>query len=463
MQKSPTVVRPAACLALLLAAIATAAAARSQNAFAQNRSPQKPPQAIALDGTPFDGRLIAADDDWNLTFAGDGPERKISAADLLRWGRAAGLKRGPVVVLADGGLLRADTIDYDGTAAKIESALLGRVTIPRELLAGLVFELPVDTADAESLLDWTANANNLATNTKPPPHAENAENAKNTGRIRLLNGDQLTGRILSIDDENVRMETEMGSIGTDLRRVEAIRFAPPLKNNPPENALPSAARSDQIDDIDDIDDQIDDIDDQIDDIKAWLGLADGSLLLARRITLDAQKLTISLSANPTDKAADWQASPQELVFLQPIGPKATYLSDLAAAEYRHVPYLQLPWPYGIDRNATGGRLRCGGRLFLKGLGTHSSARLTYLLDKPFSRFEAFTAIDDSTAGRGSVRFRVYVDGRKKYSGPIVRGRDAPIPISLDIRGGKRLDLIVDFGDRADQQDHANWLEARLLK
>jgi len=93
---------------------------------------------------------------------------------------------------------------------------------------------------------------------------------------------------------------------------------------------------------------------------------------------------------------------------------------------------------------------------------HSSARLTYLLDKPYSKFQASTAIDDSTAGRGSVRFRVYVDGQKKYTGQIVRGQDAPTPISIDIPAARRLDLIIDFGDRADQQDHANWLEARLL-
>ena len=446
MQKSPTVVRRWARLALLITAIAAGPA--SQNAFAQNDSPQKPPQAITLVGPPFNGpplagALIGADDKWNLMFTAGSRQRKISAADLLRWGRPAVLKRGPVVVLADGGLLRADAIDYEGTGVSIESALFGRVTLAGELVAGVVFELPVDAADADRLLDWTANASSLAK--KLATNARRPKNTDNTGRIRLLNGDELTGRILRVDDENVRLETEVGPIAIDLGRVEAIRFTPPLKKTPPQNALPLDAAGDEIDDI-----------------RVWLGLADGSLLLVRGITLDAQKLTLSLAANATDKSADWLTSSQELIFLQPIGSKAIYLSDLAVAEYRHVPYLQLPWPYGIDRNTTGGRLRWGGRLFIKGLGTHSSARLTYLLDKPFSRFEALTAIDDSTAGRGSVRFRVYVDGRKKYAGQIVRGRDAPVPISVDIRGGKRLDLIVDFGDRADQQDHANWLDARLL-
>ena len=54
-----------------------------------------------------------------------------------------------------------------------------------------------------------------------------------------------------------------------------------------------------------------------------------------------------------------------------------YLSDLKPAEYHQTPYLDLPWPYQTDRNVTGGLLRCGGRLYLKGLGVHSAARLVY--------------------------------------------------------------------------------------
>ena len=98
-------------------------------------------------------------------------------------------------------------------------------------------------------------------------------------------------------------------------------------------------------------------------------------------------------------------------------PKATYLSDLAAAEYRHVPYLDLPWPYAADRNVTGGRLRCGGRLFVKGIGMHSSARLTYSLPKPFARFEAAGGIDDSAGGAGSVRVSGICRRAKKIRRP----------------------------------------------
>ena len=132
------------------------------------------------------------------------------------------------------------------------------------------------------------------------------------------------------------------------------------------------------------------------------------------------------------------------------------------AEYRHVPYLSIAWPYEADRNVQGGLLRVGGGLHLKGIGMHSAARLSYDLPPGVTRFQAEAAIDDAAEGQGSVRFRVFVDGSEKYASPTVRGGVAPVSIDIDINGGKRLDLVVDFADRADVRDYADWLDARVI-
>ena len=50
-----------------------------------------------------------------------------------------------------------------------------------------------------------------------------------------------------------------------------------------------------------------------------------------------------------------------------------------------------------------------------------------------------------------------------YESPIIRGADAPTPVSIDLKGAARLALIVEFADRGDELDHANWLNARLIK
>jgi hypothetical protein len=93
---------------------------------------------------------------------------------------------------------------------------------------------------------------------------------------------------------------------------------------------------------------------------------------------------------------------------------------------------------------------------------HSAARLSYDLPPGVVRFQAEAAIDDAAEGQGSVRFRVFVDGSEKFASPTVRGGGVPVPIDVDISGGKRLDLVVDFADRADVRDYADWLDARVI-
>ena len=159
----------------------------------------------------------------------------------------------------------------------------------------------------------------------------------------------------------------------------------------------------------------------------------------------------------------YRGGEQDLVCLQFLGGRVSYLSDIRPADYRSIPYLDLKWPYRTDRSVLGARLHGGGCVYWKGLGMHRAARLTYLLKEPYRRFQAELAIDDETGGRGSVGFRVFVDGRQVYTSPVVRGGQKPVPISVNLEGAKRFDLIIDFADRGDEFDHADWLDARLIR
>jgi hypothetical protein len=42
-------------------------------------------------------------------------------------------------------------------------------------------------------------------------------------------------------------------------------------------------------------------------------------------------------------------------------------------------------------------------------------------------------------------------------------RDVPKAIDVDIAGARVLILEVDFGDRGDVRDHADWVEARVIR
>jgi hypothetical protein len=132
-----------------------------------------------------------------------------------------------------------------------------------------------------------------------------------------------------------------------------------------------------------------------------------------------------------------------------------------------VPYLSIEWPFERDRNVVGGPLAASGRRYLKGLGMHSASRITYRLDGKFRRLDATAAIDDSANKKGSVTFGVYVlrdnQWKSAYTSAVMRGGDAPLLVSVNVESAQGLTLTVDFADRGDELDHADWLDARLVK
>jgi len=391
-----------ACLFCLPAVVVRSAAAEAPDV----------PEAVPVDGEPFQADVGAIDAQWQVTFNAAGKRRVLSAGELVCWGTCAEPGRGPLVVLADGGLLAADVLQADQERLRADAALFGPVELPLEWIAGAVFLAPPDRQARDRLLERVASAGG---------HSD---------RVTLANGDEISGRLEAIRHDALSVQTDGGPLKIEMHRVRAVTFNPALRPRVDRRGL-----------------------------RAWAGFSDGSRLVADQLIVEGESLRITLAGGLT-----WTTAAEELTCLVPLGGRVTYLSDLKANEYRHVPFLELPWPnYGTDRNVTGGLLRSGGRLYLKGLGMHSASRLTYLLAEPYSRFQAALAIDDQTGGRGSVRFRVYVDGRQQYASPIVRGGSAPLPIEVDISGAKRLDLIVDYADRADELDHANWLGARLVR
>ena len=132
-----------------------------------------------------------------------------------------------------------------------------------------------------------------------------------------------------------------------------------------------------------------------------------------------------------------------------------------------MPYLSVRWPFARDRNVLGEPIVVRGKQYLKGIGMHAAARLTYRFDGDYRRFDSMVAVDDSAKGRGSVTFGAYIsrDGKwsEAFKSEIVRGGDEPQAVSVDLSGAKGITLTVDFADRGDELDHAVWLDVRLEK
>ncbi len=379
-------------------------------------TPVATPAAVLVDNSSFDARLVAVAPNWQLTFELAGGVRKqLAAADLCWWGRWFEPTQDAQTLLVDGSLLIGDVTSLTKERAMLDGSVVGTVKLPLEAVAGIVVRSPGDPQHADL------------------PRDALSEPAK-TDRVLLANGDQLPGEIQSLDDDLLKVATAAGVVNVKYDKIAAIAFNPALAAKP-----------------------------RMSDARAWLGLRDGSRLLVAGLQSDGGKLQATLAAGPKLSLAM-----SDVTALQPLGGRTVYLSDLKPAGYQHIPWLTLAWPWHADRNVQGTQLRADGQLYLKGIGMHSAARLTYDLAGPYRTFAAAGAIDDQTAGQGSAVLKVYTDDGSghwtlKFDSPIIRGGAVPLPIAVDLTGAKRISLLVDFADQGDVQAHADWLNARLLK
>jgi hypothetical protein len=405
-----------ACLGLMRACVPTLAAEPMRGAA----------ELILTDSRLENVRLIAADADGQWTFKRDGEaDNKVFAAGkVIRFGnfvQPAGQHR---VRLAAGGDLVGYSVEVANEKVHIESDLLGKASIPLALVASILFDAPTDPRALARLEERIAAASDPQ------------------GMLLFANGDQLPGRLAGLAADKLTLKALDRDVVVDRSRVSAVvlHSTKLATGRPPETGRADAKA-----------------------IATWAGLQDGSRMLARTLIVDKDDATVELGAGTT-----LSLPISAIVALQPIGGDAVYLSDMRDAGYRHIPFLSLPWQYRRDRNVTGGPLIASKRLYLKGLGMHSAARITYNLDRDYRRFQSELAIDDSTENRGSVNCRVFIDDgsgnwQLTYESPVIRGGAKPEHVDVDITGAKRISLLVDFADRGDELDHVNWLDARLVK
>jgi hypothetical protein len=143
--------------------------------------------------------------------------------------------------------------------------------------------------------------------------------------------------------------------------------------------------------------------------------------------------------------------------IEPVGGDAVPLSRLGAINSR-----QSRGRFLNHTNAAGATLSIGKNTYDDGIGTHATSFVEYPLAGQFERFEVTVGVDGSTEGRGSVVFRVYVDGKLRADTGVVNGFDAAKTLTVDGLGtAERLILsVTDAGD-GDRHDLANWVDGRL--
>ncbi len=376
-------------------------------------------------GTPYAAELVAVDASWQLTVQGDRGQGTrqftLPAADLGWWGAPVepASRRGvrPTdrvwVLLADGGLLVADVLALRSDRVTLGSIVFGEFDLRLNQVQGILFRPPADAARRDN---WMAKIRD--------------DGNASEDRLLLANGDVLRGSLAGWNENGIAFT----SGGLELPPIPAERVAAIVIRHDELNATLNEG------------------------LRAWIGFTDGSRLLASSIVVREGQLE-AVAAGHT-----FQSRALRLCWLQPLGGRIVYLSDLTAAGYRHVPFLNQSWPYHRDANVLGQPLRAQGRWYAKGLGLHTRSRLTYALEPGHREFAAEVALDDAAGPEGSVSCYVFVGRELKYRSPILRAGDPPVSVRVPLdENSESLTLVVDFAERGDMQDYVDWLNARLIE
>jgi len=391
------------------------------------------PESLAMPriGPSFSGALTRIDEGWTLTFDVAGESRRMPVGKLVWWGSLTDPHEKTLVLLEPEGWLPGRLVGVNDQHVTLKTELFQTAVLPRQFVRGMLFPIPGEWLDRDKLAFrlrahrgtqdrlWLANGDELSVRTLPSP------------------GEGEESGLFGLEVLNFQRAGVQDSLAVATNRVLAIAFA--------QRDGTAAGR---------------------DETFVTMGFRNGACLAVRGLSESAGRIRLSLGKEAwldVDAATIWP----EITLLLPAGNEVSFLSDLEPSDHAEVPFLDLSWRYGRDRNALGGRLRCGGRLYLKGLGMHGTSRLVYDLRGGYQTFAAELALDDLALRRGSVTYRVFLERDGKWApvfeSPIIRGTQRPTPARLDISDASRIALVVDHADYGDVLDCANWLYARLLK
>jgi hypothetical protein len=148
-----------------------------------------------------------------------------------------------------------------------------------------------------------------------------------------------------------------------------------------------------------------------------------------------------------------------------------FLSSIAALESPpSSPFgddLGMRWSTRLDRSVMGGPLVAGGRVYARGFGMHAPGRIRWKLDGTWKHLRGAVAVDDDVLrlpSRGSVVFRVLVDGKVRFESRELHGGDSSAPIDIvELAGASELELVVESSDGSAVADRADWLSMILWR
>jgi NPCBM/NEW2 domain len=374
--------------------------------------------ALLTDGSTVSGQIRRLGEKDGVTLVNDqGDERPIPLDRLVKLTREGAsppstTEGGDIVLFPDGDRLARCKIGQTGEFnLGVHSFALEDLSIPLESILGLLLDPGIDSGGADSMI----------ARVRAEPHESEL--------VWLKNGDKLPGLLAGLDDKKLSFQPATGKVELPRSDVDALGFAQgQVVYRRPEGPY------------------------------LELTLGDGS-----RLGVTGARIERGQVVATTRFKTPVRLPIGELAQVHVINGAVAYLSDRESSGTIYEPYLGPTRPYRRNASVSGEGLRLGGRVFDRGLGTQSRTLLAYKLEPGSKRFQALVGLDDRAGPLGNVVFKVRVDDKIVYESATMVAGEAPKLVDLDVNGARFLILMTEFGERGDVQDHANWVEARIVR
>ncbi|WP_028595063.1 NPCBM/NEW2 domain-containing protein [Paenibacillus assamensis] len=161
---------------------------------------------------------------------------------------------------------------------------------------------------------------------------------------------------------------------------------------------------------------------------------------------------------PQGGGANGFASASEIKIFEAPPPVTTYLSDIN--------WFSATIGWGTiqkDRSVDGNTLKLNNKTYTKGLGTHANSEIVYKLNGQYTSFAALVGVDNEVGTVGSVEFQVVVDNQVVFTSGKMHNTTEAKEVNVNLSGKNELKLIVTDGGDGINSDHADWVNARLIK
>ena len=120
------------------------------------------------------------------------------------------------------------------------------------------------------------------------------------------------------------------------------------------------------------------------------------------------------------------------------------------------------------KSIDGHPLTVNGKVYDRGVGTHSESSIIFRLDGHAISFEAMVGPDDEVYSESdpevkpTVKFAILADGLRVFESGVMRERNSGRQVKVDLRGVGEVELLVDEAWWGRAHDHADWADAFFM-